>query len=178
MSAATLNSLNGALDVLSSDDIHSLDNIFRQCTVFITSALNKMKTSSSRQEFNEVLERLFCHLLHHQCLEEERDTRDERFAARQNFFSSCLSHLLLLSAAARRFLAQVLRHFNLYPSSSSMELLFALLSLLDEHPQRATLDTLSEFLELWLLPEGDGDAATMVIGECLLSSIIPLFTCI
>jgi hypothetical protein len=170
MSAASLNTLNEELDLLSHNDRHGLNSIFRQFTVFITSSLDKLKTASSRQEFNEVFERFLRHLLHHHCNQEggeEEGCIDEREGegGSQLFFSSCLLHLLTLSSSTRRLLAQVLRHFCLYPSSNGFFL--ALLSLLDTHHQKATFDTLTGFLTFWLLglEQAGEEIETGVPGE-------------
>ena len=166
-----LNTLNRAMDVLSYDDTCGLDNIFRQFTVLITSfAVDKLKTASSRHDFNEVLERFLRRLLHHhQCDQSDVADEEREAAASKAFFSSCLGQLLVLSAPTRRLFAQVLRHCSLSPSSPG--LLSALLSLLDAHPQKATFDTLTEFLALWLLGAEQQEAAMEEAGRAIIGKL-------
>jgi hypothetical protein len=148
--------------------------------MFITSSLEKLKTASSRQGFNEVIDRFFHHLIHHHCHLVDNDTECEEEAAavqERMFFISCLQHFSSLSVATRCMLAQVLSHCGFHLSSPGM--ITALLSLLATHPQKAVFDSLSEFLSSWVIESArlentksgdtdtDADAVTraVVIGK-------------
>lgn len=142
--------LNEQLDLLSHNDRQGLNTVFRQFSVFITASLDNLK-GESKQDFNEVMERLLRYL-HHHCgsSQDEQEGDDMGEGSRQLFFSSCLAHLLIFTTPTRRLLAQTLRDCSLYPSSS-VGFLPAFLSLLDAHHQKVTFDVLKEFLHLWIL---------------------------
>ena len=56
--------LNEQLDLLSHNDRQGLNTVFRQFSVFITASLDNLK-GESKQDFNEVMERLLRYLHHH-----------------------------------------------------------------------------------------------------------------
>lgn len=148
-----------SLNTLDVGDIQFMNDVFKKFTVFISSSLNKLKSPSNKQGFNDVYDKFLRHILHHQVQDVQfcdLNGAKECYALDNNssiaygmFVGSCLENLLFLSTCSRRLLAQVTRLCGPLPSSSPV--LLAMRSLLDAHPQKATFELLTSFLAMWLV---------------------------